>query len=155
MRLYELTTAYQTLETEDSEAFAAALDQLQEAIADKAVNVAKVIRNLEAEEQEAKAEADRLSQRAKSLGNRCDALKEYLLLNMKVAKVTNLTSPLFTIFVRPPSKVVFIENEALIPDEYKETKTEVRKGLIAAALKEKKEVPGASLVDGKEALVIR
>ena len=123
---------------------------------DKAVAIIKVAENLKADTAIIDAEIKRLTDRKKAINNRQEALKDYLRYNMEASGIKKIECPLFTISLgKAPDKVQIID-ESAIPDEFIRTKVEIApdKVALAKALKDGKEIPGASLVQGKPSLRI-
>ena len=157
MHLYELASAYAALQdAEDAEAFAQALDDLGDEISVKALSIAAVIRNLDAEAEAARAEATRLYERSNAAKNRRDGLKEYLLRCLDEAGMAQVKDARFTVAVRlsPPS--VDVLDMAALPERYLRYKgpepdrSAIREDLLAG-----QDIPGAELVTGKKHIVIR
>ena len=80
LKLYEISDVMLSLADVDDETIdvSAELSALQMQFADKAQNIAGLIRNLEAERTAVSDEANRLQSKAKSLENRIDQVKAYL-----------------------------------------------------------------------------
>jgi predicted nucleic acid-binding Zn-ribbon protein len=99
LKLYELSQNYvtQLLELADSldqETFQDTLSSLEEAIEDKAENVAKLIKCLDSDCKAIKEEEQRLADRRKALENKISSIKEYLTKSnggswIKQSKATN------------------------------------------------------------------
>lgn len=124
----------------------------------KARNCMMIVRQLESDGAGIKAEIDRLKvlqdQNAKSV----ESLKEYIKSGMETIGSDKLDLGIFKLTLKAPTKAVEITNTEEIPQDYwrviPETKA-VDKSLIATMIKAGKEVPGARLVDGKRALLIK
>ena len=159
-KLYELSTGYKNIEYllengEDSEELAAVLNSLDAEIEDKAENIAKLIKNYEADIEAFKEEEKRIAERRRTLENDVKRLKEYLFNNMKLTGKTKFKKGTFSFNIakNPPS--VEIVNQDIISSDYK-TYTEVldRKAILQD-LKNGKDVQGAILKDDNESLRIR
>lgn len=125
---------------------------LPEAIADKAQGCEMVARTMEADIPAIDAEIKRLQGLKKARQDKADALRKYVLDNMLACDIQSIDAPLFSIKVakNPPKVDIFDERQlpahyltdppppAPVPD----------KKLIAQALKDKADVPGARLVQG-------
>lgn len=125
--LYELTAEFKQAEyyfnnakTEDEMLEAERyLIEAEVGLTEKAENIAKWIKNLEAERDVFKKESDRLASKAKSLGNKSDSLKRYLQDSLEVAGVDKVKGELFTVSVQNnPISLDLITTEH-IPDEFK------------------------------------
>lgn len=111
-----------------------------------------VIRNMEAMEVAIRAEAERLALRARVLATRRESLKQCLLNAMIYAGVQKVEHPQFTISVQknPPSVDIFDERQ--LPADYltdpPPPAPKPDKKLIAQAIKDGADVPGARLTQG-------
>lgn len=160
MKLYELTSNYKNLEELldnpeiPQEMILEALNEVQDNIEEKAVNIAKFIKNVATEADGLKAEEKRLSERRKSLENRADNLKEYLYGQLKLVGLNKLKTPLFSFGIQnnPPS--VNVLDEAKIDESYFVVKKELNKKAVLEALKSGQVVEGAEIKQG-ESLRIR
>jgi len=119
MKLYELTSRYnEILERDDldEETLKNALDDTSDEIGDKAENMAKLIRSVEAEIEAFKSEKDRLQARINTLTNKKCSLKGYLEVQMKISNINKIKGTLFTISLQnnPPC----VKINGTIPDKY-------------------------------------
>ncbi len=91
------------------------LDEAEGTFAEKAERVALKVRELQAEAEVVKAEATRLTQRAKTALNAADSLKEYLHRTMEAAGTLTIKGTLVTVAVQknPPSVQGELSPEAL------------------------------------------
>lgn len=118
----------------------------------KAVNIANLIKSIEAEAEIIKAEEKRLSQRRKSRENVVINVKQYLQETMATLGIEMIKTPTRNISIQnnPPAVQIIDEDEipgkflTLIPEHY-----EVNKKLISEALKAGEEVKGAELSRGR------
>ena len=121
MKLYEIPTLYQQLldmaEEQDID-FSEALDSLEDAFEEKAENIVKIMRTLEAKEKAYKDEVDRLNAQRKMLNNRVQALKDYLQENMNVMGKKKVESGLFTVAIQKSPPTLKIDDDKYIPDGY-------------------------------------
>jgi len=163
MRLYELNKQLQQLSdliesgevTEES--LADTIEGVEGMFDQKAESICYVIRNMEASADAVKAEEARLAKRRKQYLDGVERLKGYLKLSMVESGHKSVKSDLFTISLTPPPKVVEIDDERAIPDEYK-TRTvidSVDKKKVLAQLKDGAVIPGAHLGDGNYGLRIK
>ena len=149
-KLYELSTGYKNIEyllenREDSEELAAVLNSLDAEIEDKAENIAKLIKNYEADIEAFKTEEKRIAERRRTLENDVKRLKEYLFNNMKLTGKTKFKRGTFSFNIakNPPS--VEITNADIISSDYKVLTETIDKKAILTDLKEGKDVQGAIL----------
>ena len=164
MTLYELTAEYmQLLEiAEDPDTDVQVLLDTMEGVSgeieEKADGYAKVMKELEAEEQKIKNEVDRLNVRRLSLSNNIRAMKLRLQESMKLTGKTKFKTDLFSFGIQknPPSVVIdeqYLENlpqEYLIPQEPKVDKTKIKEDLKAG-----KDLTGIAHLEQGESLRIR
>lgn len=151
MNIYELTGAYLQIQNliEDGEDYADTLESIDDAIEDKAVGYAQVMKNLEGYVAALKTEETRLSDKRKSIENNIKRLKETLQEAMELTGKEKFKTPLFNFNIQnnPPSAQVDekqVDEKYLIPQPPK-----VDKKAIIADLKEGKEVKGAVLTQGR------
>jgi len=123
MKLFELTEQYQKLlsmidEECDMQAIQDTLEGIEGMITDKAENIAKLIKSIEADEQAIKAEEERLYNRRKALENRRLSIKSYLESQLIGANIDKIKGTMFTITIQnnPPS--VQIADDAIVPEKY-------------------------------------
>lgn len=165
LTLYELAAEYR----EDAEKLAD-LDLPPEVVADtlesmggdlevKAQNVIMFARNLEALAAQIKDAEAQMAARRKSIENRAAHLRDYTLACMQVAGVTKIEGPMMKISVRANPASVEIFDEAMLPPDYmrqpEPPPPAPDKKLIAQAIKDGYEVPGAKLVTGKMRLEVK
>jgi hypothetical protein len=164
LALYELSHSYlQALEAfTDPEADLPAevvtdtLEGIEGELQDKAVNVAKFMRNLEAVAEAVKAAEENMARRRKAIENRARWIKDYLKTNMEACGIQKIESPWFVLAIQKNPVAVEILNEAALPDEFKEAiiTTKIDRAGIKQAIEAGREVPGAALSRGTR-LVVR
>lgn len=124
----------------------------------KAKNCMMIVKKLESDAAGIKAEIDRLKSLQEQANKSIDSLKDYIKSGMEAMGSDKLDLGIFKLTLKAPTKAVEITDTSLIPADYwrvvPETKA-VDKALIATMIKTGKEVPGANLVDGKRALLIK
>lgn len=162
IKLYELSADYLAAldalaEIEDlpPEAIADTLEGITGAWEDKALNVARYIRNLEAEAAAIDEARKRMDARAKATANQAARLKAYLKGELERTGLKPKAPDLaLRLQNNPPS--VAIDDAAIIPNDYRrtETVTSLLKAEIGAALKAGEEIPGAHL-ERSQRLVIQ
>lgn len=143
MKLLELA------EEEDSSAFQDTLESLEDAIEVKAENTAYVMREMQGDIKLLDDEIKRLQGRKKALENNMKRMKEYLLNELEKANIPKVKTAIFTVYTQNNPESVEIENEELIPSEYKIPKYTIDKSSIKKMLKEGKEIKGARLNQSK------
>lgn len=133
------------------EVIADTLESLQYPLEQKATNVAMFVRNLEATAAAIKEAEGEMSKRRKSLENRVDNIRAYLLQNMVRTGVTKIECPLFKLAVRdnPPSVVIDGDVPAEFMRQPDPPPPVADKKAIGEALKAGREVPGAHLQRGQ------
>jgi predicted nuclease with TOPRIM domain len=149
MKLYELTTNYVSLmemaEEMDATTLQDTLESIEEEIHDKAENIAKLVKNINADVDALRNEEKRLADRRKSLENKVTHLKEYLQNQLEVAGLDKVKRPTLTVSIQnnPPS--VKVIDEKLLSDYMIPVEPKLDKKAILTALKEGMEVNGAEL----------
>lgn len=151
MKLYELTNDYLEVlalaEEAESQVLRDTLESIESVFDDKAENIAKVVKTLDANTQAIKAEIQRLQERKSTMENNIKGIKEYLQQEMERSGKTRIKGTLFTISIQknPPSVRVTDEKRIpeiyFIPQEPKLSKEEIKKVLKGGG-----EVEGAELV---------
>jgi hypothetical protein len=133
------------------------LEGLTGELEDKAINVAKFIRNMETTANAIKkAEAD-MAKRRKSLETHAQWLESYLKSSMEATGITKIECPHFKLSIakNPPALELFDANA--VPDEYKHTETvtteHIDKAAIKSALSSGYEIQGARLVNGTRLVI--
>lgn len=158
--LYALTNEYRELALRlhdmdiDADAVADTIEStgLPEEIAAKAQGCEMVARTFEADIPAIEAEIKRLQELKKSRQSKADALREYVKRNMIACDIQRIDCPLFSISLakNPPSVDIFDERQ--LPADYLNSppppEPRPDKKLIAQALKDGVDVPGARLVQG-------
>ena len=123
MNLYTLTSNYsQVLDLIDEGAemmcLQDTLDSLTDAIEDKAENIAKIIKTIDAEAAALKVEEKRLADRRKSLENRSKGLKDYLQSNLETVGLKKLKGKLFSFNIQKNQASLHIVDMDKIPINY-------------------------------------
>lgn len=127
MNLYKLSAKYQyilheiEMSEEISDEYFDMLNEINDSVDKKAVNIASFIKNLESEKNAVEQARKDMQLREKSLDRKIEYLADYLKLNLEKVGVNEVTkSPNFVIKIKkcPPSVHVFDEIE--LSDEYKE-----------------------------------
>jgi uncharacterized protein YoxC len=146
MNLYELSAAYQQIQNmieDGQEGLADTLESLNDAIEDKAVGYAKVMKNLEAQAKAIKDEETRLAERRKSLENSIKYLKESLEQTMFDVGMKRIKTELFNFNIQRNAPSVEVLNEKEIPAKYFIPQNpQIDKKAILQDLKEGLEIPG-------------
>lgn len=121
----------------------------------KANSYTKLILKLESDVEAAAAEIKRIQDLKKTKENTIKRLKTTLRDALQVfgrpdskTGVMKYETPLFKLSIRT-SNAVEVTDEQELPDEFWAIKREVSKTLISNAIKEGREVPGASMVENK------
>lgn len=163
--LYELTEQSRELaqlaevsDEEMAQAIADTWEALEGEFNDKAVAIVHVTRIIDADVSIIDAEIKRLQLRKKTTVNKIEALKSYLRTNMAASGISKIDCPLFSITLGKPSKIVVIDNESKIPADYLKMQTlmsPMKKEILAALKEDPDAVPGCSLGESKQSLLIR
>lgn len=162
--LYELNTAYRSLmerlydEELPEDAIIDTLDSLEGAIEDKADGYGKVIRMLDADIAEIKAEEARLYARRKSLERRKDVLKGNLFDAMKTVGLSKIKTALFTVSIRKNGGKRRVELDVPIealPPEFQKVTIEANNEALRQYLQENESCEYCHLAEQGESLTIK
>ncbi len=161
LRLYELSTEYlQALEALSElddlppEAIADTLEGLSGAWEEKALNVARFVRNLEAEATAIEEAKKRMEVRARVTNNKAARLRQYLLGELeKTGLRPKAADVALRVQKNPPA--VILDDETRIPEPYRRTQivTTILKAELAAALKAGQEIAGAHLEQSQRLVI--
>lgn len=155
--LYELAAEYRSISEQlheadyDEQTIADTLEGVAGSLEEKAVNIAKFVKNLESSAKARREAADEMLSRAKVEENKSNSLKQYLKSNLEQAGKLKIDSPWFVISIKKSPASVKIDNESLIPDVYLREIPASHvpdKLLIGASIKDGFVVPGAHLEQG-------
>lgn len=124
--LYALTGRYAELleRAEQGEDIAAALAELDDAIQVKALNICKVLAQLDADAEAAGGEEKRLAARRRALEDSAARLREYIKTHMHAAHIKRIKTPLFSITLVDGQPRVEITDASAVPDEFMRVVTE-------------------------------
>lgn len=161
LRLYELTSDYlhaldELSEMDDlpMEAIADTLEGLAGAWEDKALNVARYIRNLEAEASAIDGAKKRMEVRARVTAHKAARLRDYLKGELeKTGLKPKAPDVALRLQANPPA--VVLDDETRIPADYRRTQvvSTILKAEIAAAIKAGKEIAGAHLEQSRRLVI--
>ena len=143
--LYDILEAEEALQNiENADTYTEALEVQKE---EKINNTVKYIQQLETWARGAKDEATRLTLNAKVLEYRAQKIRDWIAYSLKAHDVKRVETSLARISFRQSTQVV-IDNEASVPDEYKQEKTTISidKVSIKEAIKNGLTVTGARIV---------
>lgn len=140
-RLYDLDLPPQVV--------ADTLESLRGPPEEKALNVAKVIRNMHATVSAMKVAEEQMRKRREFLENREFYLKDYLKYNLEAAGISSVDSPTLCIAIRRNPPAVVVDAASQVPERYWRQKPppppELDKVAIRDAIKSGEEVPGVHL----------
>lgn len=126
-------------------------------VKDKAINVAKFLRNMEATAEAIKAAEGEMLKRRKALENRATALKEYLKNNMESTGIVKIECPFFKLSIAKNPAALDLFDTSAIPDEYKRTETVTTQHIDKAAIKKAitagRQVMGARVISGTRLVI--
>ena len=148
MNLYELSLAFQDVQNMelDPEVMKDTLDSINDAIENKAENIAKLIRNLESDVSAFKEEEDRLKTKRQATENKVKWLKTYLEDNMKLTGKIKFKSGMFNFAIQKNPASVNIADERIIPEDFLiQQLPKIDKTALKELLKNGVEIPGAEL----------
>jgi hypothetical protein len=114
----------------------------------KSANVASFFLSLESQAAEVKLAEQRMNTRRKSLEKNAKKLRDYLLNQMQLINMKEISTPEFLIRIRNNPARVDIVTESLIPDDFKleEVNVKLDKNAIKDSIKAGNTVPGAVLI---------
>lgn len=125
------------------------LNALDGDIKEKAVQVAAFTRNLDMLSHAIREAGKAMLARADRVERRADGIRNYLLFQCQVARITKIEAPWFVLSVRKNPPGVIIDDDHAIPDEYmvqpEPPPPRPDKTKIKDAIKSGKVVPGAHL----------
>ena len=163
MKLYEISSQYRQAlnvfeeidlsdlnEEQQHQLINDTLEPIEDDFKTKALSIGSYIANLDLEAEALKTMEKRIEQRRKANERKVNWLKDSLHNEMKAMNLLAIKDNQISLNVRKNPGRVVIENETLLPDNYKETQTTtlIRKSLIADAIKAGNNVPGAALHNG-------
>ncbi|HEY8037814.1 MAG TPA: siphovirus Gp157 family protein [Methylobacter sp.] len=124
------------------------LEALGGELEDKAINVAKFFRNMEATADAIKVAEANMAKRRKALENRVQWLKNYIKGNMEVCGISNIECPHFKLSIQKNPAIVNVLDEDAIPAQFKEAviSWKIDKTAIKDAIKSGSVVPGTELI---------
>lgn len=146
MKLYEITDIYLNLESIDDEIdVSAALAEVDGELEDKLENIAKLIRNLEAEAKAYEDEEKRLKAQKQAAKNRIESLKRYVKGSLETIGKDKVEAGIFKWSLQNGPGRVEITDETKIPEEYfvtevKPLKSEIKKAIESGVITEGAEI---------------
>lgn len=157
--LYKIAGEYAALMSEDlpAELIADTLEGIEGEFSDKVSAILSLCKNESAYADSLKAEAKSLNDRASSINNKVERLRQYIVDCMTQAEMKRVRAGVHEVTLRAASKVVEITDAMVIPVDLvefetvvKPNKLEIKRRILAG-----EEIPGASLKDGKQSLMIK
>lgn len=162
MRLYEIGTEMQALYNliemdagEVTEEHEELISQVNEIIEKKTDSIGEVFHKLNDEIELADKHIKRLQEYKKARKNNVERLKTLIGDYLNQVGEKKIQGQLFEATKRKPTPRAEIEDENKIPRELTQIKVEVKKGEVLKKLKAGEDIPGAKLVEGKEAILIK
>lgn len=155
MNLYEIANQYQEIlsktfddETgEVNENAIALLEIAKDSMNEKGIAIASFIKNIEAERNAIEEAKKAMAERESRLDKRVDYLTNYLQSNMERCGITEIKSPYFGIKLKKCPLSVDVQDENIIPNDYKKVKEivsidklKIKEEILAGVV-----IPGASL----------
>jgi hypothetical protein len=156
MRLYEIADQYQFLLNDlydletgvVNETALARLNELSDSMEDKAINITRLFKELEAAAEAIEKERQAMQKREKALKNQIASLKDYLSSNMERCEIKKIECPQFVISLQKNPVKLDITDESLIPPTYEIMTLSLNEAKIKEDLKNGVVIPGARLVQG-------
>jgi len=150
MRLYELTEAWAAIQdmidaedTEDKQIIAA-LENIDEAIDQKADGYGRMIKNLQAQAEVVKVEEKRLAAKRQTLENQAKRLQKHLEAAMIATNKRKINTELFVFSVQKNAPSLADFDEAIVPEEYWKVTRSIDRSALLKAVKDG-EVEGIEL----------
>lgn len=133
------------------------LESLAGELEDKAVNVAKFIRNMEVTAEAIKTAEQSMAKRRKALETRVDWLKGYLKSSMEATGINKIECSYFKLSIAKNPASLDIFDMSTLPRAYVHSQTvtveQIDKAAIKAALNAGQEVSGARLMNGTRLVI--
>lgn len=145
MNLYEISTNYMQLLECEPEMVADTLESLKEAFKEKTINIAYVIKQMDAEQKVIAEEVKRLQERKKTAENKQKYLKQYLHDSMNATGIDKVKSPTITISIRKNPPSLDVTNEENIPEEFYQIKKELKRKDLLDYMKNGGSVEGCAI----------
>ncbi|MEJ8785359.1 siphovirus Gp157 family protein [Peptoniphilus sp. HCN-40583] len=146
MKLYEIAEMYEAMESlDDNIDITAALENIDGALEEKLENVAKLVRNLEAEAKAYEEEEKRLRAQKQAAKNRVESIKRYVKENLEEIGRDKVEAGIFKWSLQNGPGRVEITDETKIPEEFfvkeiKPLKAEIKKAIESGAITEGAEI---------------
>lgn len=126
MKLYEISNQIRDLALfEDNEQTSLALQELTDDFSVKALNIAKLTKELNADIEAIDNELKRLNDRKKSLQGKIEWFKNYLLTNMETSNIPQIKDSIITISVRKNPVSCEILDIDKVPEPYRKPNPEL------------------------------
>jgi septal ring factor EnvC (AmiA/AmiB activator) len=148
-KLYELAS-----ESDDVETLQELYKEIEVQLEEKADNTRLILSKLDSDIEFLNKEIKRLQKRKKMIEHNKESLKTLLSIALKMAGVEKLKTKKATFYFAPTPPRLVINDENLIPEDFKETKIEINKQKLKEALKKGFEIKGVTL-EQNETLRIR
>ena len=153
MNLYELGSAYQNVKNmaDDlaEDVFLDTLSAIEEPLNEKVENIARFIKNLEAEAEIYKKESQKMAEKSTARTNKAKRLKTYLQESLELAGKEKVKGELFTVSIQnnPPS--IRLDDDFKIGKYLVSVEPRFDKKAILSDLKQGIDIQGAEIVQGK------
>lgn len=121
----------------------------------KTDNYVSFVQKLEDEIELASTHIKRIQAYKKSRENAIERLKAYALNCMNIMKTDKIIGQMGQISTRKPIKALFIEDKSKIPEDFCSYERIVDESKVKDALKQGDVIEGASLIDGKRAVIFK
>lgn len=153
MKLFEISSQYQSLMNEISECDELTSEQLQaiesidDSMQEKAKAIGAVIKNMESDFFAINDAIKTMEERARKINTKIESIKNYLKENLERCDIKEVKSPFFDIKIKLNPASVIVNDETLIPEQYykEQTLRKLDKGLLSQELKNNVLIPGVML----------
>lgn len=156
MKLYELTQIYNNLMDLDlsEDELKVHLTNIEDEIEEKADNIAKVLKSMDAEAVALKDEETRLAEKRKAIENRSKNLKAYLQDQMILVDKKKFKTTLFSFNIQKNTPSLKIIDESKVPEEFFVIERKLNKTELKNAVKDGL-YADAAVLESSESLRIR
>jgi hypothetical protein len=153
MNLYELSQSFAQLQDMidndefDLETIKDTLESIEIGIEEKFENISKLLKNLNGKIEMFKGEEKRIATKRKSMENKVEWLKGYLLTSLEVTGKTKVEAGTFTVRKQKNPTSILISENAVIPEQYliPQEPTVDTKAVKEAVLKNGEVIDGVSV----------
>lgn len=157
--LYEIANDFAKLSNEDldPELIADTIEGIEGQFSDKVEQLLAIIKNKNADAVALKAEAKKLTERAKAAESAVTRIKEYVASSMHTMDKKTVSAGVHTVTIRKPGMKLVVADASKLPVDMVDIETifKPKSADIKRAIKAGEKVEGATLEAGKESILIK